>query len=145
MQVIAMYTRMQTVWRTLVCAILIAVPGSLIAAGDFTGDWHPYSGPVVWLGVMTVEPERLQFDTGPSAQLEPVRENGSVFRIVGSEGNPYGECGSGAQEYVAFRVLDNGLLARLYYKVDIPPGDPTGTNAMEIVQNGACSVMFYSR
>ncbi|MGM0914270.1 MAG: hypothetical protein ACQEXC_09585 [Pseudomonadota bacterium] len=126
-------------------ATAIAVPGPLIAGGDFGGVWQPYSMPALWLGTMTVESDRLSFEAGPTARIEPVREDGSVFRIIEQQYKTLFECGHEPENYVGFHVLDNGLLARLDYRADKPPAEPTGSNSMEVIRNGACAVMFYAR
>lgn len=124
---------------------VIAVPGMLIAGGDFMGVWQPYSDPVLWRGAMTIESDSLSFERGPSARLEPVRSGGNVYRIIETKGEPLLECGHEPADYVGFKILDNLLLARLYYRGDKPPAEPTGRNSLEVVKNGACSVMFYER
>lgn len=138
------------IWsKPLICsaAFLAAMvlPGTASAGGDFGGVWQPYSRPVQWLGAMTVAPDRLNFETGPQATLEPVRAGGSVFRVIGRQGDNFLQCGQRAANYVGFHVLDNGQLARLDYAADSPPAEPTGSNAMDVTRNGACSVMFYAR
>lgn len=125
-------------------AMAMAMPAPLAAEGDFVGVWQPYSNPVAALGKMTVSPDRLSFEAGASSRLEPVRKDGSVFRLVGSDHHAFVACHEGAQNYVAFRILDNGLLARLYYSADAPPPEPTGNDVMDVTRNGACSVMFYA-
>lgn len=99
----------------------IAVPGLLIAGGDFMGVWQTYSDPVMWLGAMTIESDRLSFERGPSARLEPVRSDGSVFRVIETKDDTIVSCKGGANQYVAFHILDNGLLALLHYSADKPP------------------------
>lgn len=124
---------------------LMVTPGTVSAGGDFTGVWQPFSRPAEWLGAMTVTPDRLSFATGPQAELKPVRAGGSVFRITARQGDDFLQCGLEAANYVGFHVLDNGQLARLVYQADVPPAEPTGSNAMEVTRNGACSVLFYVR
>lgn len=131
--------------RAAVMSAVIAAPGTAVAGGDFSGVWQPYSGPVEWLGAMTVAPDSLSFAEGPQAQLEPVREGGSVFRLIDPQGETFRRCGPEPVNYVGFHVLDSGRLARLYYKADTPPAEPTGSNSQEVTRNGACSVMFYAR
>lgn len=135
--------------KTYICATLfttgLAILGPVSAGGDFRGVWQPYSMPVLSLGAMTVTHDRLSFEAGPTSRLEPVRQGGSVFRIIESQGEVLPTCGNKPANYVGFRVLDNGLLARLYYREDEPPTEPTGSNSSEVVRNGACSVMFYAR
>lgn len=101
--------------------------------------------PVLWLGAMTVTPNRLSFEAGPTLRLEPVREAGGVFRIVQPQDEALLGCGHEPANDVGFHVLDNGLPARLYYSADKPSAEPTGKNSLEVARNGACSVMFYAR
>jgi hypothetical protein len=61
-------------------AAAATMAGALIAGGDFIGVWQPYSRPAEWLGSMTVAPNRLSFEAGPTAHLEPVRAGGSIER-----------------------------------------------------------------
>ncbi|KPQ08541.1 MAG: hypothetical protein HLUCCA12_01640 [Rhodobacteraceae bacterium HLUCCA12] len=143
--VIALHPRLNRAVAVAAWGGLASLPTPSIAGGDFVGDWHPYSDPAARLGVMTVTREHVRFAAGPSARLEPVRENGSVFRILTSDGDPFAACGGGVRDYVAFHVLDDGMLAQLFFSADTPPDEPTGTNTMEVLQNGACSVMFYAR
>lgn len=131
--------------RAGIVATAIAMPGTVIAEGDFGGVWQPYSRPIEWLGAMTVAPCLVSFAAGPQAQLEPVRESGSVFRLIEPQGEGFDDCGPEPVNYVGFHVLDNGQLAVLHYGVTAPPAEPTGGNSMEVVRNGACSVMFYAR
>lgn len=119
--------------------------GPVAAGGDFGGVWQPYSRPAEWLGSMTVSPDQVSFAAGPTARLEPVREGGSVFRIIEPQDETLFECGHESAHYVGFHVLDNGLLARLDYRADKLPAEPTGSNSMEVIRNGACAVMFYAR
>jgi len=126
-------------------AALIAAPGTVRAGDDFAGVWQPFSRPAEWLGAMTVTPERLRFASGQEAEFEPVRAGGSVFRITARQGDNFLQCGLDAANHVGFHVLDNGQLARLNYSAYTPPAEPTGSNAMEVTRNGACSVMFYVR
>lgn len=94
---------------------------------------------------MTVTPDRLSFAAGPQARLEPVRTGGSIYRVVEPQGNAFLVCGPDPIDYVGFHVLDNGQLALLEYRVDAPPAEPTGNDAMAVTRNGACSVNFYTR
>jgi len=131
--------------RAGIVAAAIAMPGTVIAEGDFGGVWQPYSRPVERLGAMTVAPDLLSFATGVQAQLEPVRDGGSVFRLIEPQGGDFFVCGPEPVNYVGFHVLDNGQLALLQYRDDAPPAEPTGSNSIEVTRNGACSVMFYAR
>jgi len=131
--------------RAGIVATAIAMPGTVIAEGDFGGVWQPYSRPVERLGAMTVAPGLVSFAAGPQAQLEPVRDGGSVFRLIEPQGEAFFVCGPEPVNYVGFHVLDNGQLALLEYRVDSPPAEPTGSNSLEVSGNGACSVMFYAR
>jgi hypothetical protein len=121
------------------------MPGTVIAGGDFGGVWQPFSRPVEWLGAMTVTPDRLSYSAGPQARLEQVSTGGSVFRLTEPQGEGFEVCGPEPVSYVGFRILDNGQLAILHYTAATPPPDPTGNDATQIVRNGACSVMFYTR
>lgn len=136
---------LKSVTHTVAFVTGILIPTPLAAESDFVGVWQPYSDPVAALGAMTVEAERLSFAAGPTAHIEPVRRDGSVYRIVGPDHHAFVACHEGAHNYVAFRLLDNGLLARLYYSADAPPPEPTGNDVMDVTRNGACSVMFYGR
>ena len=136
---------LKSVSRIALAAGLMVTPGMVSAGGDFGGVWQPYSRPAEWLGAMTVTPDRLHFAAGPVAEFEPVRAGGSVFRIIARQGDDFLNCGKEAANYVGFHILDNGQLARLDYRADTPPAEPTGNNAMEVTRNGACSVMFYTR
>jgi len=129
---------------TLVAACL-ALPEKGMAGGKFEGVWHPFSRPVEWLGAMTVSRDALSFAAGPEARLDPVREGGSVFRILDPQGYAFGGCGAEPIAYVGFHVLENGQLARLFYWDIGPPAEPTGSNSTQVTMNGACSVMFYAR
>jgi len=137
------WSRSFTGSAAIVAAVML--PGTVSAGGDFGGVWQPYSRPAEWLGAMTVTPDRLSFATGRQAMLEPVRAGGSVFRITARQGEDFLQCGQEAASYVGFHVLDNGQLARLDYSADAPPAELTGSNAMEVTRNGACSVLFYVR
>ena len=140
-----MKIRLSLLARIALVAVIMAMPGNVHAGGDFTGVWQPFSRPAEWLGAMTVAPDRLSFATGPQATLEPVRAGGSIFRITARQGDDFLQCGLEPADYVGFHVLDNGQLARLDYSADAPPAEPTGSNAMEVTRNGACSVLFYVR
>ncbi|MDI5891837.1 hypothetical protein [Halomonas rhizosphaerae] len=131
--------------RTFVFAAAVAMACPLTAGDDLVGVWQPYSEWATLLGAMTVAPERLSFEVGPTARLEPVRVGGSIFRITAPHGETFLECGEKPVNYVGFHVLDNGLLAFLHYKAHTPPAEPTGSNSMEVIRNGACAVMFYKR
>lgn len=131
--------------RAGIVATTLAMPCTVIAEAGFGGVWQPYSRPVEWLGAMTIAPDRISFAAGPQAQLEPVRDGGSVFRLVEPQGEGIFDCGPDPVNFVGFHVLDNGQLAVLHYWDAAPPAEPTGRNSLEVVRNGACSVMFYAR
>lgn len=136
---------LKSVTRTVAFVTGTLIPVPLAAESDFVGVWQPYSDPVAALGAMTLEAERLSFAAGPTAHLEPVRRNGSVYRLVGPDHHGFVACHEGAHNYVAFRILDNGLLPRLYFSADAAPPESTGNDPMDVTRNRACSVMFYAR
>lgn len=70
---------------------------------------------------MTVAFDRLSFELGPTARIEPVRVGGSLFRITAPHGETFLECEEKTLNYVVFHVLENGLLAFLQYNADTPP------------------------
>lgn len=126
-------------------AMLFATPGQGRAGGDFEGVWQPYSRNTQFHGAMTVSRDSLSFAAGSQAGLDPVRAGGSVFRLVDPQGDGFAECGAEPIAFVGFHVLENGLLARLYYWDNGQPKEPTGGNPTEVTRNGACSVEFYAR
>ncbi|MCL7942297.1 hypothetical protein M8009_18665 [Halomonas sp. ATCH28] len=136
---------MEKIIKTIFFAAVLTMACPLTAGGDIIGFWQPYSRTAQWLGSMTVAPDQLSFEAGPTAQLEPVRTGGSIFRITNAQDDSYLECGGKPVNYVGFHVLDNGLLAFLHYRADAPPAEPTGRNSMEVIRNGACAVIFYAR
>lgn len=142
-----MKSYMEKIIQTTFFAAAITMACPLAAGGDLIGFWQPYSRTAEWLGSVTVEPDRLIFEAGPTAQLEPVRAGGSIFSITIPQDDTFLECGGKSVNYVGFHVLDNGLLAFLHYRADAPPAEPTGRNSMEVIRNsnGACAVIFYAR
>lgn len=132
--------------KAVIFALLVSVvPSTAYASDDFLGVWEPYSEAGSWFGALTIEKDRIAYAAGPHAGLAPVRDGGSVFRLVDPVGEAFDDCGNAAANFIGFRVLGNGLLAALHYLTNEPPHEPEGRNALEIVQNNACSVAFFSR
>ncbi|QXT40482.1 hypothetical protein [Gymnodinialimonas ceratoperidinii] len=140
-----MGTLPRTTLRTTILAVSITLPGAAMAEGHFNGVWQPFSRPVEMFGAMTITADQLSYATGPQVQIEAVRAGGSIFRIISPEVEEFRVCGPDPANYVGFHVLDNGDLAHLLYVADTSPAEPTGGNSLEVVRNGACSVMFYVR
>jgi hypothetical protein len=86
----------------------------------------------------------LSYEAGPSAGLEQVRAGGNVLRLIQHEGDVLDDCGNVPATYIAFCVLDNGMLAVLHYHRDAPPPEPKGSNALEVIAYNACSVMLFT-
>ena len=136
-----MFDRSRSTAFSVALATGTAMPGPLIAENDFGGIWQPYSAPAARHGTLTVASDQLSFEAGPTAQLEPVRAAGSIFRLATLQGDPLEGCGPDPVTYVGFQVLENGLMALLYYGSKDPPAEPTGTDSISVTRNGACSVV----
>jgi len=129
----------------LVAAFLCALPSAVIAGGDYLGTWLPYSDVGSWFGAVTVLEDQIVYETGPRAGLLRIREGGSVFRLVDPDGEPFNDCGNALADHVGFRIMDNGMLAILHYRSVVAPPEPTGDNALEVIENDVCSVAFFTR
>lgn len=123
--------------------------GASCGRGDYFDTWQPYSDPDLWFGASTIQTDRIFYETGPRAGLAPVRDDGSVFRLVDPQGGVFNDCGNEATNYIGFHVLCNGMLAVLHYRHNTPPREPVGNYALQVIQNdavqGTCSVAFFTR
>lgn len=132
-------------------ALICGLPSTLHAGDDFFGKWQPYSDPDLWYGPITIQEDSINYESGPKADLVPVRDGGGVFRLINPQGVVFEDCGNQPAEYIAFHALANGMLAVLHYQGDTPPPEPVGEDALqviknlEVITNRTCSVAFFTR
>ena len=131
---------------------LICISTSTLSAeGDYSGTWQPYSDPDLWYGPITIQEDRIIYETGPRADLSPVRDGGNVFQLIDPQGVVFEGCGNRPADYIGFHVLGNGMLAILHYRGDTPPPEPAGNDALQVINNlistnsSTCSVAFFTR
>lgn len=126
-------------------ALAIWSASAAVAGGDFTGTWQPFGKAMNFFYTMTISDAALAFADGGGAALEPVRPGGEVFRVTEVKGDGWNSCSGTPDTYVAFHVLDDGMLAFLEYQRADPPPEPTGKINLDLMDEPVCAMTFFTR